>query len=86
MKRKLPLCAWCGKPLVRKGRILLEYDDLPGRPAVGWHAGKSGECANSDPCLQVMVSAFDHDGECNAFGLIEARGPGRITRTERKAR
>lgn len=87
MKRKLPLCAWCGKTLVRKGRILLEYEDLPGRPAVGWHSGKSGECANDDPCLHAMVSRFDSDdGETNAFAVIEARGPGRITRTERKAR
>lgn len=36
MSRRLPLCAWCGEPL--QGTTMeLQYDRLPGRPAVGWH-------------------------------------------------
>jgi len=70
-----------------KGQLQAKKEDLPGRPAVGWHAGKSGECANDDPCLHAMVSRFDSDdGETNAFAVIGARGPGRITRTKGTAK
>lgn len=36
MPRKLPLCAWCGKPL-GDTCIRLTFEDFPGRPEVGWH-------------------------------------------------
>ena len=40
MSRKLPSCAYCGEPLAKqrsRGRILFEFTDAPGNPAIGWH-------------------------------------------------
>lgn len=73
MHRKLPLCAYCGKTLVRAmPRIVVELNDLPGKPVVGWH----GECHRIDvfrygrPCLMVQ--------DPKDVEAIRARGRGRV--------
>lgn len=44
MSRKLPLCAYCGETLVRRGRCIIEYGDISHAPQAGWCLeGKKGQ-------------------------------------------
>lgn len=73
MSRRLPLCAWCGASLRRpRGKLLLEYENDPGAPAIGWCLG----CWRRDPACPV-VSGQDR-GLVWLVKAIEARGPGRV--------
>jgi hypothetical protein len=72
VSRRLPLCAWCGEPL--QGTTMeLQYDRLPGCPAVGWHV---------DTCdvAETERVFFGRSGVSvePALRAIDARGPGRV--------
>lgn len=79
-----PDCALCGRSLRRRASITYSWDALPGEPAVGWHAGPGG-CWDEDLRARGVVGS---DAETGAALLaeIEARGPGRVGRTPRRAR
>ena len=72
MSRPLPMCAYCGKSLVRKGRLLAHYGDLPGKPDVGWHTEK---CMTADPLCKPMTG----NGEDIIAGIAK-RGKNRVVR------
>lgn len=81
MSRKLPLCAWCGGSLASRGRITLDYGDLPESPMVGWHAYDALKCAQQDPCFRACTEAVANGGDApNALLVIGERGEGRVRR------
>jgi hypothetical protein len=61
--RALPLCAWCGESLRRRGSndprgtSLHQSTALPGSPQIGWHFGNDAatSCARLDPLADVVV-------------------------------
>ena len=76
MKRKLPVCALCGKTLVRKARMLIELNTAD-KHFIGWHA----KCA-TDPCCAAItkyLSMGEHEYTIpKAIGVIQNRGANRV--------
>ncbi len=72
MSRQLPLCAWCGESLKRKGRMLAHYGELRGTPDIGWHTEK---CMTADTICKPMTG----DGE-KIISEIRKRGKCRVIR------
>lgn len=77
MSARLPLCAWCGKPLARQAYILCKMTAIPYRPTVGWHWGESGNCDISDPEREAFRVWGDGDALIES---VERRGSGRVAR------
>lgn len=69
MARKNPVCAWCGKPLTKGAVTILTWEDMPGRPAIGWHFGEGFRCEAEDP---VAIKIFDRDRERLTDADLEA--------------
>lgn len=67
--KRLPLCAHCGQPLPSGVHVQLTWEDLPGRPSVGWH----WECEAMDELRKLL----DQD-PIPFLRSIHARGPGRL--------
>ena len=65
MARKIPDCAWCGKPLKDSGEatIQINFGDAIGSPIIGWHE----DCAEKDE------DVFDVAQEC--MGSANMDGP-----------
>jgi hypothetical protein len=86
MTRKLPDCAWCGKPLAgnNRGRVTVDFPDAVGFPLIGWH----GECVTKDE--EWVDVAYGCQGDQNmdpppddwipeAVKEAYNRGPSRVT-------
>jgi len=77
MSRRLPLCAWCGRPL-RGATVRLLYQ-IPGRPEVGWH---HGGCLDADDVFADLMArrVGDEIGEIlrDVLMRIHVRGDGRL--------
>jgi hypothetical protein len=82
----MPKCAACGGSLSRSGRIIITFEGLPGRPAVGWHVRDKDEfgCAFRDELAKQLMpseAAGGKAGTQQALREIERRGPGRLVAT-----
>ena len=77
MARRLPLCAWCGGTLARQARVIMTWERLRPRPAIGWHG--MSDCTAKDPiyndALQCMRNGEDPRPLIQA---IRERGRGRV--------
>lgn len=80
MKRKLPLCAWCGKPLARTTYRTIEHEAVLGRPIYGWHWGKESPCDQEDGegAATVLDQAHNDGRSIRLDAMIARRGPGRV--------
>jgi hypothetical protein len=70
MSQKLPLCAFCGESLVRSGRILIEFSDLPGNPQIGWH----DRCAKEDEIFQLAINELLDENRINESVTVQRAG------------
>ena len=88
MNRKLPLCAQCGGSLARKGRSIILWQGLDGRPSVGW----CDDCqwGQEDPALQRLELGREKGRSDEVIESvlreIEARGERRVVRAKAKAK
>lgn len=83
MTRRLPNCAHCGTPLKKaKGRCVLKFQALPGRPSVGWC--ERCDWGLADPefrRLRVDQTKPSAPGVAEAvLAAVAARGPDRVRR------
>lgn len=92
MSRSLPRCAKCGEPLVRRGRMLFEFNGNLGNPAIGWHTHPRPSCAEQDKELVARaVEDFkfgDRNGVPEPVVEVWGRDPLRVSLSregERKA-
>jgi len=78
MAGKLPLCASCGKSVVRKSRVKIVMGNLRGAPFLVWH---NGDCFRNDSTAQELMDNLDVGNdhvEHGAVVVVTARGDGRI--------
>ena len=65
------MCAWCGKPILRCGRITTTFEALKGHPTVGWHSA----CAEAD---SIGPNGSGPIGAFPTLEIIQKRGNNRI--------
>lgn len=82
MPRKLPSCAVCGESLVGRGHIHLSYENVTGKPGVGWCT----KCSLRDDLWDDFMSDLNADSNSDEsisrlmkmLRKVERRGPGRL--------
>jgi len=78
MPRRMPNCAYCGKPLSGSDcTIQRQFPKVAGKPEVGWHASDQLACMDADE-LFGKFPAQDAIAQIRQLQAIEARGPDRL--------
>ena len=74
MSRRIPNCAYCGRPLKDMDHVLRHLPALAGKPEVGWH---TEGCFEQDE-LYLQFHAKHAIALAKQLKTIESRGPGRL--------
>jgi hypothetical protein len=74
MARRIPNCAYCGKPLKDTDHVLRQFPALAGKPEVGWHSDGCFEEDNLYPTFPAQHAI----ALARQLQAIESRGPGRL--------
>ncbi len=74
MPRRIPTCAYCGRPLKDMDHMLRYFPNLAGKPEVGWH---TDGCYEQD-ALYLQFPAKHAIALAKQLQTIESRGSGRL--------